>query len=295
MNIFQIECFLALAKSLNFTQTSEEMYITQPTLSRNIASLEQEIGAQLLIRNTKSVELTPAGEAFAQRAAKIVEQYHRGIEDARQAKSGTIGLIKLGVQQDSFEISAVRLVTAFRRKHPEIQLQIRTMSNSRLVQKLNAGELDVIVSGGDVNLDNPGKLVLVERQECAVFPVDHPFAERESVTMKELKDENFVAMSPSFSTSGHYLLLKYAAEAGFKPNIVSVVESIPAVLMQVACGTGIAVLYKELSITSRGMLKFVPIEGLPTYKRRLLWDNDSKNPALHAFVECAQVLLGKTE
>ena len=69
MNSFQAECFLALSKSLNFTQTAQEMYISQPTLSRNIAALEQEIGVQLLVRNTKSVELTAAGRHFAESCA----------------------------------------------------------------------------------------------------------------------------------------------------------------------------------------------------------------------------------
>lgn len=294
MNIFQLECFLALSHSLNFTLTSEEMFITQPTLSRNIASLEQEIGMQLLIRNTKSVELTAAGETFAKRAAKMLEEYNRGIEEAKQARDGVTGKLRLGIQQDAFEPFIVDLIHIFQAKHPDIQLQLCPMSMSKLIQALDQGELDAIIAAGQPGLKNPGKMLLFERQECAVLPNEHPLALRESVLMEELKNERFVAMSPAASTSGHYLLLKYASDAGFAPNIVSLVDSVPAVMMQVACGVGIAVLYKDLSINSHDRLRFVPLKGVDTFKRWLMWDMDSHNPALDAIISTANEFSSKS-
>ena len=68
MTIFQLECFCALADSLNFTQTANAMFITQPALSRAISSLEQELQLTLLQRTTHSVTLTPAGKIFSSRA-----------------------------------------------------------------------------------------------------------------------------------------------------------------------------------------------------------------------------------
>lgn len=288
MTIFQIECFLALSQSLNFRQTSEDLFISQPTLSRNIASLEQELGVQLLVRNTKTVELTAAGKRFSGSASDLLQRYQRSIEDAKQARDGRVGQLKLGIQMDTFEPFVVDLVNAFRAGHPEIELQLRPLSVSRLQRELNGGRLDLIIGSGESSLKHPGKLLLSERSECVVLPINHPLAEHESIRMEELREETFVSMSPITSASGQYLLLKYANDAGFTPNIAATAESVPALMMLVACGVGITVLYQDLAIHSRHRLKFVPLESVESFKRYLVWDEENRNPALNAFLRCAE-------
>jgi DNA-binding transcriptional LysR family regulator len=295
MNTFHAECFLALSRSLNFTQTSEEMFISQPTLSRNIAALEQEIGVQLLVRNTKTVELTPAGRVFADFCAGSLDALRHSVEEARLARDGITGSLKLGIQQDTFEPFSVDLIRRFRRDHPGIELEIRPYSLSRMVQKLNAGKVDLIIGPGKSNLKQPGSLLLNERPECAVLPPEHPLAARECLRIEELREENFVAMSPTASTSGHYLLLKYAEDAGFLPRIVATADCVPTLMMMVACGIGISVLYRDLAISTHHRLSFVPLEGLPSFKRYLMWDEENRNPALNAFLRCAEEYLAEKE
>lgn len=288
MNTFQAECFLALSKSLNFTQTAEELYISQPTLSRNIASLEQEVGTQLVVRNSKSVELTAAGKRFAEGCAVFIERYNWALEETRLAQEGVLGSLRIGIQQDTFEPFTVDLIKCFRSEYPKIQLQICPMSLSNLSRRLNAGKLDFIIASGESTLQHPGRLLLSERSDCAVLPVEHPLAQHETIRVEELRKETFVSMSPIVSPSGHYLLLHYAKEAGFSPNIAAMADSVPAMMMLIACGVGIGILYKDLAVYTYGKLKFIPLEGIESFKRYLLWDEDSKNPAMQAFLRCAQ-------
>ena len=93
MTIFQLECFCALADSLNFTQTANAMFITQPALSRAISSLEQELQLTLLQRTTHSVTLTPAGKIFSSECHKMLKEFQRGSERARSAQAGQIGSV----------------------------------------------------------------------------------------------------------------------------------------------------------------------------------------------------------
>ena len=288
MNTFQAECFLSLAKTLNFTQTSEEMYISQPTLSRNIAALEQEVGVQLLIRNTKSVELTAAGKHFVENCTEMLAAYNRGLIEARQAKEGSIGHLKLGFQQDAFEPYIVDLVNAFHAAHPHIQLELCPRCLSDLMQQLNNGKLDFIISVGETNLTHPGRILLSERQECAALPADHPLAGRESIRLEELKNESFVAMSPLASVSGFNLLQHYTRKTGFTPNVVAFVQNVSALMMLVACHVGVSVLYRDLEIHVRGKVRFVPLEGIEAFQRWLIWDQDNPNPAIPAFLQVAQ-------
>ena len=88
MTIFQLECFCALADSLNFTQTANAMFITQPALSRAISSLEQELQLTLLQRTTHSVTLTPAGKIFSRECQKMLKDFQRGGERGENARQG---------------------------------------------------------------------------------------------------------------------------------------------------------------------------------------------------------------
>ena len=291
LNTFQVECFLALSRSLNFTQTSEDLFVSQPTLSRNIASLEQELGVQLLVRNTKSVELTAAGRRFARHIAASMDAFQDAVEDARLARDEIVGSLRLGIQADTFEPFVVDLVTRFRKEHPQIELRLYPMSVSKLQRGINNGTLDLVVGAKETNLRNPGQLLLSERSECVALPAGHPLADRESLHMEELRDETFVAMSPTASASGHYLLLKYANDAGFSPRIIASADSVPSLMMMVACSIGISILYQDLSVNAHGRIRFVPLDGVPTFKRFLSWDQDSTNPALAAFLKCAEVFL----
>ena len=103
MTIFQLECFCALADSLNFTQTANAMFITQPALSRAISSLEQELQLTLLQRTTHSVTLTPAGKIFSRECQKLLKDLQRVSERARSAQTGQIGSVRIGFQRDNFE------------------------------------------------------------------------------------------------------------------------------------------------------------------------------------------------
>ena len=295
MTDFQVKCFLSLSKTLSFTQTAENMFVSQPTLSRSIASLEQEIGTRLVERSSKTVELTAAGRAFARYCEEFLSGYDRMLEEVRLARDGVIGELVLGIQKDAFESFVVDLVSMFRRKYPQIQLKLQSCSPSELVRLLNSGILDFAVAGGDLSVEHPGRILLSERKECAVLPCGHPLADRSSLQMEDLRSERFVAMSPLFSDSGYSLLMSYAGKAGFTPNIVSLSDSLPALMMQVACGTGIAVLYQDLAPNSSDRLRFVPLEEVPSFKRWLLWDRDNPNPACEAMISCAAEFEKKKE
>ena len=287
MNLYNLECFLALSQSLNFTQTASEMYITQPTLSRNIAALEQEIGVQLLVRNTKSVKLTAAGKSFAADCASILKQYSNSIENARLARDGITGALTLGIQQDTFEPFVVDIVRKFHSEYPNIRLQIKPLSISGLLNGLSSGKLDLMVGASTSEQEQFSQLLLSERQECAVLPVDHPLAEERALRMEQLNGESFVVISPAASVSGHYLLIRNTNKVGFAPNIVATADCVPAVMMLVACGVGISVLYQDLAVHSQGRVKFVPLEEVDPFKRWLMWDKENPNPALPAMIHCA--------
>ena len=100
MTLTQLESFLILAQRLNFTQAADDLFISQPALSRMISALEQEVGLQLFYRSSRSVSLTPAGRAFAQQCPRILDSYRAGVDAALLAQQGFRGDVTVGILRD---------------------------------------------------------------------------------------------------------------------------------------------------------------------------------------------------
>jgi len=110
MTIFQLECFCALADSLNFTQTANAMFITQPALSRAISSLEQELQLTLLQRTTHSVTLTPAGKIFSSECHKMLKEFQRDYPRVEfKLLNGDYNDVEQWVRDGSVDIGFVNL------------------------------------------------------------------------------------------------------------------------------------------------------------------------------------------
>lgn len=285
MTIFQLECFSALAESLNFTHTANVMYITQPALSRTISSLEQELQLTLLQRTTHNVTLTPAGRVFAQECVRILDDFRRGTNRARSAQVGQIGSLQVGFQRDTFETFVVDCLNDFRTQHPDIALELFPFSPTTLLSSLGEHTVDAVIAGGMPPATTTQSLLIASRQECAVFPLDHPLAKRESVTMQELREEPFIVMSRSVSCGGYESVIQKALDAGFEARIVAQVDLVPTLMTLVACGQGISILHHDMAASVNGRLAFVPIRGVPLFRRWLMWDNANQNPCLQALIE----------
>ncbi len=97
MTFTQINYFIQVARCLNFTEAAARLYVTQPTLSRQITAIETELNMQLFIRDHKSLRLTPAGTVLLEEFTGLMQRYENGIKRAREASYGMIGHLSMGV------------------------------------------------------------------------------------------------------------------------------------------------------------------------------------------------------
>ncbi len=290
MTIFQLECYYALAQSLNFTQTASQQYITQPALSRSISSLEKELGIKLVNRTTHTVSLTPAGRVFAEECRKIISTYQDGVQNALTASQSIVGRVRLGVPIDSFEPLAVKLVRAITEKHSGIHIELKFNTPTRLLRALDDDLVDVIIASGRPRSAESKYLLVDRRMDYVVISSVHPLADREAVSFSELRYENFIAISRSSSIAGYQSIIDHASAGGFSPNIVGEAETVSSLLMMVACGVGITVLYKEHQpISATDAVRFIPLKGEKYFNRYLIW-NRLDNSCLDSVLEVAKGL-----
>lgn len=267
-----------------------QQYITQPALSRSISSLEKELGIKLANRTTHTVSLTPAGRVFAEECRKIISTYQDGVQNALTASQSIVGRVRLGVPIDSFEPLAVKLVRAITEKHSGIHIELKFNTPTRLLRALDDDLVDVIIASGRPRSAESKYLLVDRRMDYVVISSVHPLADREEVSFSELRYENFIAISRSSSIAGYQSIIDHASAGGFSPNIVGEAETVSSLLMMVACGVGITVLYKEHQpISATDAVRFIPLKGEKYFNRYLIW-NRLDNSCLDSVLEVAKGL-----
>ena len=294
MTLNQLESFLVLAERLNFTQAADDLFISQPALSRMISSLEQELDIQLFYRSSRSVSLTPAGRAFAKECPRILDSYRSGVDAALLAQKGFRGNVEVGILRDTFDANAVKIYQQMAEDYPEIHLSFLEHSHSDLVRALMAGELDAIINTGEALTGEDTESIILRRdRQCAVVPVHSPLAKMRSLRMEDLREEDFVVMSRTASLPGYGLLWKMAADAGFIPKVAAEANYVPSLLMMVACGIGVSTLTDNLECLSQETVSFIPLVGVPLSCHALTWRRDNQNPSLPFLLESARKCLAR--
>lgn len=286
MTLNQLESFLVLAQRLNFTLAAEDLFISQPALSRMISALEQELGIQLFYRSSRSVSLTPAGRAFAQECPRILASSRAGVDAALLAQQGFRGEVVIGILRDNFDINAVQIYQRMAEEYSKIHIAFQELSHSDLIRVFMAGEVDAIINYGELLPQEDTESIILRRdRQCAVVPPESPLARMHSLRMEDLRNEDFVIMSRTSSLPGHGLVWKMAAEAGFMPRVVAEANYVPSLLMMVACGMGVSTLTDDLEYLSKGMVRFIPLVGVPLSCHAFAWRRDNRNPSLPFVLE----------
>jgi DNA-binding transcriptional LysR family regulator len=124
LDLRPLRYFISVAKHLNFTEASKELYVAQPAVSQQIAYLEKKVGVKLLHRTKHSVQLTEAGTVFLKDAKEIVKKLDESFVSARQAEEGLIGTINIGLLSVPMRDFLPLLLRKFRRKYPNVIIRL---------------------------------------------------------------------------------------------------------------------------------------------------------------------------
>jgi DNA-binding transcriptional LysR family regulator len=243
MELFQLRYFAAAARRLSFSRAAEEVCVSQPSLSLQIANLEREVGAALFVRQGRTVALTDAGRVLQQYAERLL----RDEEEARRAVRAVVGLergrLSLWTLPTPGQNLLPPVLAAFRREHPGVEITVHEAVPARAIgEAVAAGRADL----GFVHLPCPvpglSERVLFAEEMAVVVPAAHPLALPSAAPPRlgDLAGEDFVWV-PEGTTAEHPI---YAAclAAGFTPRIACVSGSAHGMQALVAAGLGIALL-----------------------------------------------------
>lgn len=145
MNTKQMQYAIELAKIRNFSQVSEKLNISQPTLSKQIISLENTLGLKLFERSTTSVTLTPAGEYFVQEAQKLLFREDQLLRALEQFKSEERGRLTIGISPFRNLYLMPRILSKFREKYPNVQIVLHETNSDQLRKEAAEGKYDFAI------------------------------------------------------------------------------------------------------------------------------------------------------
>ncbi len=238
METHQLRYFLAVAQTGRFTSAARTCNVSQPSLSIQIAKLEEELGGPLFERTRKGGNLTARGETFLPRAKAILQEMESAREDAKALSGLTLGKVSLGCMPTTGAHLLPPILTAFRKAHPKIQVQLREESSPNLALALEQGEVELAVmdeAGLRPGLDQ--QTILAEELLLALH-AKHPLAGKKSLALKQVSNEPFILMK-----AGHgfrQITLDLFRQAGLEPKVVFESGGIETVQALVAAGLGIS-------------------------------------------------------
>ncbi len=230
VSLGQILYFIKVAETMNISKAAEYFHLTQPVLSKKMASLEKQLDLQLFIRTNRLVSLTPAGKYLYEKWKDMVSQVEEDIQQAHVLQTGRSKSLVIACM-DSFrpETFLVPLIESFRAAHPDIHLRIESDAAHDIRSLLQNNEADIIFSiqydFENRDMDQITCRFFGETPHCACMKRSNPLAKKEHLTMDDLKLSDFICISPQVLPEYVHMLHELCAPYGFVPNITNYVTS----------------------------------------------------------------------
>ncbi len=233
----QLKVFEAVARHLSFSRAAEELHLTQPAVSMQVKSLEEEVGLPLTEQVGKKVFLTNAGEEIARHARVISQQLREAAEALAAIKGVQGGQINLGVVSTAKYI-APRLLTQFRKRHPDVELRLGVHNRETVIRLLMNNEIDMAIMGQPPRELETVSDVFADHPLVIIAPPDHPLAGRRALEPAALADETFLIREPGSGTRA--AMERFFSEKGVNLKHTLEIGSNETIKQAVMAGMGIS-------------------------------------------------------
>lgn len=238
-----MEYFVTIVKHQSFSQAAKVLHISQPSLSNAIKALEQEMNAPLIERTTKKLQLTELGQQFYEQATNLLTQFDRMEKELKELARGENLDIRLGmIESANYWFAQVML--DYQKHYPHNQLTlIDTLYNQTVRQALLSLNVHAVITNQHI-IDKEIKSELLYNEPYVVLMrKDHPFVERQIITLADFIGEALIIGMPEFQTSAQ--ILHAFHEEGIVPHIQYKIERFEMIKVLVEEGLGITILPKH--------------------------------------------------
>jgi len=285
MEFVQLRSFVAVAELLHFSKAAERVHLSQPALSLQIRSLEEELGLKLFDRNHQKTSLTVAGRVYYEEVCEVLAQMEKTTTRAREAAQGKIGRLRIGFISTAASHIVPQLVTEFRKTYPKVTLELRHALTAEQITMLKNRTIDIGFFRVPATESNDLKMIVIHQEPFKLFlPKTHPLARRHDLRLKDLDGVEFLVYARKNAPGFHDLLLKLLNDAGATPAIINEANDMYTLVALVSAGVGLAL--APASVAHYGMQNVAvrDVDGMPPSQIALAFRSNLSHPAAQAFI-----------
>ncbi|MFV0466219.1 MAG: LysR family transcriptional regulator [Lachnospiraceae bacterium] len=288
----QIDYFLTTAEVLNFTDAAKLLYISQPALSKQIHVLEKELGFALFIRNRRQVSLTAEGMSLYRDWSMMSKMMESSIYNAKRLNNHASGSLRISCS-DTFDYSDVLppIIRKFRSTFPHIEISVESHSFKTVRDGLMEDAFDLILTPY-FELDGIPDVHWIKLKDIPlsiIIPTSNPLSSQEIVTLRDLKDEPFILISPKDSLGGNERTLALCRHWGFQLKNAVYVPNVTSLELAVKNGLGVAICNSKSFDNDPSTARVYPLEKQPEDSKLVaVWKKDQQNITLDLFTNMLQ-------
>ena len=288
MELRHLRYFVAVAEELNFGRAARRVHIAQPSLTKQIQQLEQELGFPLLYRTKKKVELLDTGHVFLDEAQRLLRQAENAVQSARSTHTGGSGRLVIGFSQSAAPDVLPRILRRYRALYPKVVVDLLEIVSIKNAESLMDSAMSVALVRSPTFLSRElfGFETIQHERFVVALPDSHPLAKQKSVRIKTLASEPLIVppLQPGWGYADS--LFQIFRDYGIVPSIAQEAIGALAVVTLVAGGFGIALVPASLGNFSLPGVIYRPIKGpCRTSDQTLVWRRDSRASTVRAFLE----------
>lgn len=288
MDLPALKIFLAVAEERSFSRAAAKVHRTQPAVSQAVKRLEDDLGEQLFDRSSKSGTLTDAGRVlqnYGQRLVRLAEEADSAIRELRDLRRGRV---LIGANEAAVH-TLLPLVVTFRRKVPDIAIDVRRVPARQIAVEVQQGSLDFGALTFRPAEEGLLEVAVGSDELVLLVPPAHPFAKKRQVTMEDVGGEPVVAHNDP--SPARERVLRLFEQRHITLNMVIALPSLDGIKRAVELGLGVALLPRRCAITeiASGRLMAVPVSGISRKRQlTLVCRKAHRSHAANAFLAVAQ-------
>ncbi len=292
MELRHLRYFVSVAEALSFTKAAGKLHTAQPSLTRQIKDLEEELGVRLLDRTKQQVTLTDEGRSFLVDAKRVLALATETVKSVRRLSSGETRALNVGYVSNLFYDLLPRTIASFHQSFPTVSVNLFDLSCGEQFRALEVGKLDL----GFVGLHEPIALrglefrTVASYKTVAALPGDNPLAGKATVELKALASGFFIGMSEASYPGYRDWLTKTCRRVAFTPKVLQDVELERTMIHAVSAGLGVALVPEQLKKLEHENVVFRRLNPTVATEGCLAWRSENPSAALQAYVRIVERL-----
>lgn len=284
-----IRYFLAVAEELHFRKAAEQLYISQPGLSRQIKQMEEDLEISLFERHNRKVKLTQTGAYLKKELSESLKRIDYVLNHAKLLHQGKDGSLKLGYVGSAMQQIIPDLLLKFEKENPTILFGLQEMSNQNQIESLLNNDIDL----GFVRIESVPigikRKVLIKEPFCLLLPKNHSINATNFKNLSQLKEESFILFDSKYSTSYYDIVMQIFDDSGFSPIVSHNTIHASSISKLVSNNFGVSIVPRSLTLDYDDTIKIIPLHKIrQRTELSIVWNEKKENAILKAFLKIIQ-------